>query len=238
VHTECDAPSRARRHPKRWLGSVGLAGVVALALAPGVASAGTRSATITRSHARHPTCAQILPTSKFNRALRLPTGSATGTFSSVVVRHTSEWYWPYNRPQAQPGSQCGYYWAANAIPADFQSIYPTLVGTGPVGGANLILGFGLSLKDWRRGRAAAQQSGVGSPADFNPGAVHALNLGHAVAAAYLEDEYSGTGPTYSSLGVYVLTRHHNCFEVYVWDATLPQLKTVIKTVLAYKGGSF
>jgi hypothetical protein len=50
--------------------------------------------------------------------------------------------------------------------------------------------------------------------------------------------YTGSGPTYNYLAVYVLTRHHNYFAVYAWDASLAQLENVVSKVLAYRAGRF
>ena len=172
-----------------------------------------------------------------NLALYGATGPGVGRFSGVLVNKTKKWYYPYNLPQAQQGSLCSYVWQAKDVPADYQAGQGP--PTGPTDGAALIVGFRLSTKSFDKGRASAQADGVGTPTDFPaPGDVHSLNLGHSALAAYEEDQYPGTGPTYSELGVYVLTRHHNYFAVYAWDANLAQLKSVIRSVLAYKAGAF
>lgn len=190
-----------------------------------------------RSHRRNPSCGQILPAQKLDQALNGGEGPAAGSFSGIKLSNTKEWYYPYNRPQHQQGSDCFYVWQASAVPADYQAAFGA--PTGPTtGGGDIYVGFGLSTKSFKKGRAAAQSVGVGEPSDFPSGGVHSLDLGHAVLGAYLEDDYPGTGPTSNGLAAYVLTRHHNYFAVYVWDASLAQLKNVVDEVLAYKAGGF
>jgi hypothetical protein len=95
----------------------------------------------------------------------------------------------------------------------------------------------LSTKGFKAARSAAQNGGVGLPSDFTAGHVRSMRLGSGTQA-YIEDSYSGTGPTYNNLAIYVLTSHHDYFAVYAWDASLAQLKSVANTVLAYKSGGF
>jgi hypothetical protein len=209
------------------------AGASSFALISAVADA-TASA---RGHRGNPSCAQILPAQKLDQALIGASGPAAGSFSGVRLASTKEWYYPYNRPEHQLGSDCFYVWPPNGVPADFQAAFGP--PTGPTtGGGDIYVGFGLSTKSFKKGRAAAQSGGVGTPADFPPGHVHSLNLGHGVLAAYLEDVNPGAGATTDVLAAFVLTRHHNYFAVYVWDASFAQLKNVVNNVLAYKAGGF
>lgn len=213
--------------------SASLAAVAALAL--GSTAAGS-TATLAASHAHSPSCSQILPVQKLDKALfgAAPNGPAVARFSGLRVFKGKKWYYPYNRGQAQAGSFCEYLWQASDVPADYQASFGP--PSGPTLGADVIVGSGLSTKNWQTGKASAESVGVGQPSDFPPDSQHSLHLGSGTRA-FDEDTYTGTGPTYNDIAVYVLTRHHGYFAVYAWDATLAQLKNVAATVLAYKNGS-
>jgi hypothetical protein len=222
----------------RFIGKSAVATVGLLAIAMALVSAAVGdAATIARSHVGHPTCAQILPAVKFDQALygAAPGGPGGGRLSGVKESTSKKWIYPYNRPQRQAGSYCDYLWQPSQVPADYQALQGP--PSGPTLGADLVVGFQVSTKTWRANQSAQQSGGGGTPADFPPGHVRPLHLGSGTQA-FSEDTYSGTGPTYNNLAIYVLTAHHNYFAVYAWDASLAQLKNVARTVLAYKAGGF
>jgi hypothetical protein len=222
----------------RFIGKSTIAAVGSLAIALAlVSSAAGDFAAVARSHVAHPTCSQILPAAKFNEALygASPGGPGAGRLSGVKQSESRKWIYPYNRSQPQVGSYCDYLWQISQVPADYQSLQGP--PSGPTLGADMVVGFQVSTKTWRANRSAQQSVGGGTPSDFPPDHVRPLQLGSGTQS-FLEDTYSGMGPTYDNLAIYVLTAHHNYFAVYAWDASLAQLKNVARTVLAYKAGGF
>jgi hypothetical protein len=223
---------------KGLIGKGVAAGGATIAMGLALVSAATGDiATAARTQVRHPTCSQILPASKLNGALYggAPGGPGAGRLGGVRVSKDKKWVYPYNRAQRQAGSYCEYLWPTSQVPADYQALQGP--PSGPTLGADVIVGFQLSTKGFRAARSAAQNDGVGLPSDFTAGHVRSVRLGSGTQA-YIEDSYAGTGPTYNNLAIYVLTRHHNYFAVFAWDASLAQLKNVAHTVLAYKAGAF
>lgn len=225
-------------HTKGFIGKSVAASATMIAVGLALVSSATGdTATAARTQVRHPTCSQILPASKLNRALYggAPGGPGAGRLGGVKVSKDKKWVYPYNRAQRQTGSYCEYLWPTSQVPADYQALQGP--PTGPTLGADVIVGFQLSTKGFRAARSAGQRFGVGLPSDFTAGQVRSLRLGSGTQA-YIEDSYAGTGPTYNNFAIYVLTSHHNYFAVFAWDASLAQLKNVAHTVLAYKPGSF
>jgi hypothetical protein len=206
----------------------GVGAILVLAFAVVTASAGAAGAK-SKPHGSNPLCASILSATKLNQAYYGTANPTTGKYSGTRVYKTRKWYYPYNKNQSQAGSNCFYLWTLAETPADYQGFFAPAGPTVP--GAYLNVGFGLSLKSFDKGRAEAEKYGTGDPGDFNQGAVRKISFGRAAKAAYLLDAYSGSGPTYNSLGVAVLTKRNNYFSILAWDATLPQLENIAKTVL-------
>jgi hypothetical protein len=203
--------------------------MLVIACAAIAACVGASAASAKPTAHTNPSCAQLLSAAKLDQAYYGSAQPTMGQYSGVRVSKSRKWYYPYNKPQAQTGSFCFYTWTLAQTPADYQALFAPAGPTVP--GADMVVGFNLSLKSFNAGRAEAEQFGTGEPGAFNPGHVRKISFGRAAKAAYLEDSYSGTGPTYNNLGVSVLTKHNNYFAIEVWDATLPQLENIAKTVL-------
>jgi hypothetical protein len=206
------------------VGVVGAA--LVLVFAANAGAAGAKS----KPHGKTPSCSSLLSATKLDESYYGTANPTTGKFSGVKVYKTRKWYYPYNKAQSAGGSDCFYLWTLAQTPADYQSLFAP---PGPTvsGGANMIVGSDLSLKSFNRGRAAAQADGTGDPGAFNQGQVRKFSFGRAAKAAYLEDAYPGTGPTYNNIAIYVLTKHNNYFAIEAWDASLPQLQNIAKSVL-------
>jgi hypothetical protein len=203
--------------------------ILVIACAAFAASVGATAATAKTARHTNPSCAQLLSAAKLDQAYYGDAQPTVGRYSGVRASKSRAWYYPYNKPQSQTGSFCFYTWTLAQTPADYQGLFAPAGPTVP--GADMAVGFDLSLKSFNAGRAQAQQNGTGEPGDFNPGHVRKISFGRSAKAAYLLDSYSGTGPTYNNLGVCVLTKHNDYFAIYAWDATLPQLENIAKTVL-------
>jgi hypothetical protein len=209
-----------------------LAGVAAVLVMVAVAVPTSAGAALSKSkpHRATPLCSTLLSATKLDEAYYGTANPTTGKYSGVKVYKTRKWYYPYNKSESASGSDCFYLWTLAETPADYQGLFAP-AGPTVTGGADMIVGSGLSLKNFNKGRAEAEADGTGDPGAFNPGHVRKFSFGRAAKAAYLEDAYPGTGPTYNNLAIYVLTKRNNYFAVYAWDATLPQLENIAKTVL-------
>jgi hypothetical protein len=213
----------------RGLGRAAVVGVVGAVLVLVSAAYAGAAGAKPKPHGNTPSCSSLLSAAKLDEAHYGTANPTIGKYSGVKVYKTRKWYYPYNKAELAAGSDCFYLWTLAQTPADYQGFFAPPGPTVP--GADMIVGSDLSLKSFDKGRAEAEADGTGDPGAFNPGHVKKFGFGRAAKAAYLEDAYPGTGPTYNNIAIYVLTKRNNYFAVYAWDASLPQLENIAKTVL-------
>jgi len=145
---------------------------------------------------------------------------------------------PYVAPRTAPKhlklpeSACWDEWTQSQVPADEIAIYGT--PTGNTQGGALEVVYGMPSSHWRWLKADIDAGGAGDPQPMPPHADSPLNLGKG-SRAFLESVYSGTGPTYNTIEIYALSKHHNYLALYFWDATLAEDVAFAKQVLGSPG---
>jgi hypothetical protein len=119
----------------------------------------------------------------------------SGTFSSVRTTSSRIFFPPPSHSQKHADSECDYQWTRSEVPADYHGIYG--VSRAETLGAIIELEVQMTPKAWREGRDYQKEYGASLVGSIGAGAQSTVHVGVG-AQAYLESNYSGSGPTYNN----------------------------------------